>query len=210
MLRRAVSCFLDQSYQPRELVILYQTDDHATIDYLSKLDEPSVRAVEVAHSPRLSTGSLRNIALQAARGHYVAMWDDDDWHGPTRLAEQIGCLAQTGRAGCVLRRLVLYDGVTQSAYLSAVRGWEGSLVAERAAVPLFPDLRRGEDTAVLIRMANEKMLVALDRPALYIYVYHGGNTCNRAHWRRYLLPSATLLPSDESDRIRSLLTRGRE
>jgi len=206
MLRRAVSCFLSQTYVPRELLVLYQADDRATRDYLAALDEPSIRPLEMPCSPRLSTGRLRNIALEAACGHYVAIWDDDDWHGPTRLAEQISANVSAAKPGCVLSRVVLYDELTQSAFLSASRTWEGSLVAERTAVPPYPDLRRGSDTPSIARMLADKKLVALDRPELYVYVYHGGNTWNREHWEANLLRFAHPLSVDDFERVRSLLS----
>ncbi len=206
MLRRAVACFLGQTCPDRELVVLYPADDRATGDYLAGLGDPSIRPIEVPAG--LTPGALRNIALEAARGHYMALWDDDDWHAPTRLAEQIAVAGTAGRRGCVLLRLTLYDETTRSAFLSARRTWEGSLVAERSVVPPFPDLARGSDTPVITRLMEEEKLVALDRPDLYVYVYHGANTWNRAHWDTNLLPYAAPLSPGESLRIRSLLSRG--
>jgi hypothetical protein len=108
----------------------------------------------------------------------------------------------------VLLRLTLYDETTRSAFLSARRTWEGSLVAERSVVPPFPDLARGSDTPVITRLMEEEKLVALDRPDLYVYVYHGANTWNRAHWDTNLLPYAAPLSPVESLRLSSLLSRG--
>jgi glycosyltransferase involved in cell wall biosynthesis len=205
LLKRAVSCFLAQTYEPRELVVVAQADDIATREYLAALQEPSVRHVEVPASPRLSTGALRNISLQAARGHYVAIWDDDDWHGPARLAEQIDAILRERGTACILWRLILYDTVTQSALRSAPRGWEGTLVAERTAVPAYPDQQRGSDTPVVGQLWDAGKVVVLDRPELYVYVYHGGNTWNRQHWEQNLLPYAEALPDGENERVRSLL-----
>lgn len=161
--------------------------------------------MEIPPSPRLPTGSLRNISLQAARGHYVATWDDDDWHAPTRLAEQVDAIQQERAVACVLWRLILFDTVTRSAFRSAARGWEGTLVAERSVMPAYPELQRGSDTPVVARLRAGGKLVALDKPELYIYVYHGGNTWNRAHWEENLLPHAEVLPAGEAGRVRSLL-----
>ncbi len=97
LLRRAVACFLGQTYQPRELVMLYQSDDQTTRHYLEGLNEPSIRSVEVPSTPPLRLGVLRNLSLQASRGYYVAQWDDDDWHDPTRLAVQVAALKKSGR-----------------------------------------------------------------------------------------------------------------
>jgi len=205
MLRRAVACFLQQTYQPCELVLVHQADDAHTLDYLATLDVPSIRTVEVPASPRLNVGALRNISLQAAHGHYVAVWDDDDWHAPTRLAEQISAISSTGMQGCILARLTLYDETTRSAFLSARRLWENCLVAERTAVPNYPDLPRGSDTPVIGNMAMASKLVTIDRPDLYTYIYHGKNVWNRAHWENNLLPHAQSMTRSETELVESLL-----
>ncbi|OGA36510.1 MAG: hypothetical protein A3F75_11005 [Betaproteobacteria bacterium RIFCSPLOWO2_12_FULL_64_23] len=205
MLRRAVSCFLNQTYQPRELVVLYEADDPATRDHLGTLNEPSIRPVEVPALPKLTLGALRNLSVEASRGHYVAQWDDDDWHGPTRLAEQIGAIRANRKLACVLSRWVLYDQVTKAAFLSGTRPWEGSLVAERNTVPLYPDLPRGEDSCVIERMRSEGKLVGLDSPHLHVYIYHGANTWERSHWQKNLLPFAQPLTPEDTERVKSLL-----
>jgi glycosyltransferase involved in cell wall biosynthesis len=205
MLRRAVSCFLSQTYQPRELVIVYQSDDAATKEYVTNLGHDSIRALEIPPSPQLGPGSLRNIAMQAAHGQYVAVWDDDDWYGPLRLAEQMRAIAAGGRAGCLLPRLMLYDCVTQSAFLSQDRNWENTLVALRSAVPPYSDARRGSDTEVVYRMAEEGKLVRLERSDLYIYVFHGGNVWDREHWEKNLLAHAQPMTRAESQRVRATL-----
>jgi len=104
MLSRAISCFLDQSYPARELVVVYEDDDAATRKYLLDFDEPSVRPIMVASSPKLTLGALRNISIQSSRGFFVAQWDDDDWYAPTRLAEQIKAIRTDDRRGCILAR----------------------------------------------------------------------------------------------------------
>ena len=205
MLRRAISCFLNQTYRNRELVIVYDADDQATNDYLVTLGETSIRPFKVEASPRPSLGALRNVSIQVSRGQYVTQWDDDDWHGPTRLAEQIGALQQSGKQGCVLSRWILYDAVTKTAFLSGNRAWEGSILAMRSAMPRYPDLSKGEDTVAIRQMISENKLVGLDRPLLYIYIYHGTNTWERSHWEQNLLRYSQILSQDDQERVRHLL-----
>jgi glycosyltransferase involved in cell wall biosynthesis len=205
MLQRAITCFLNQTYKPRELVVVYESDDKSTHDYLASLDEPSIRPFMVEVSPKLTLGALRNLSLRFSSGYYFAQWDDDDWHGPTRLAEQIRALQKTGKQGCVLLRWVMYDNVTKTACLSGTRPWEGSIVAVRSTMPLYPDLPKGEDTDVIQQMVSEKRLIGIDKPQLYIYTYHGDNTWERSHWEQRLLPFSQVLPQSEQERVRSLL-----
>jgi hypothetical protein len=59
-------------------------------------------------------------------------------------------------------------------------------------------------------MLADTRLVAMDRPELYVYNYHGRNLRNRAHWDANLLPFAQPLTRDESERVRFLLAPERE
>ncbi len=205
MLRRAISCFLKQTYQPRELLVLFEADDFATREYLATLNEPSVFGVEVPVSPKLSLGSLRNLSVKVSRGHFLAQWDDDDWHGPTRLADQIGAVLAGRKAACVLSRWILYDQVAHAAYLSGIRLWEGSLVAERSAMSLYLDSWRGEDTCVIDRIFSEGILVTLEQPQLYVYIYHGANTWDRSHWQQNILQFAQPLGREDTEWVRAVL-----
>lgn len=70
--------FSRQSWPNKELVIIdsspspYRTEDH--------------RVRVLASPPGSSIPRKRNLALQAARGRYLAWSDDDDWQHPERLA----------------------------------------------------------------------------------------------------------------------------
>jgi glycosyltransferase involved in cell wall biosynthesis len=206
-LRRAVACFLAQTYRPLELLVLYEADDAATRSYLESVDEPSVRGVEVPSEPRLALGTLRNLALRAASGSYVAQWDDDDWHAPARLADQMRVIGRTGRPACVLLRWTIFDAETQSAFISGERAWEGSLVAERCSVPPYLEQSRGEDTDVIDTMLRQEKLAFLDDPHLYIYVYHGGNVWDRPHWEE-LMQASRPLSREMSARVGTILEAG--
>jgi glycosyltransferase involved in cell wall biosynthesis len=204
LLRRAVFCYLSQTYQPRELIVLYDADDTATRDYLATLSEPSIRAIEAPSLPRLRLGALRNLSLQVSRGPLVAQWDDDDWCAPARLAEQVDALRVSGKPACVLWRWLLYDAPRRAAFLSGERAWEGSLVAERAAVPPYPDLCQGEDVPVINCLWEREQLALLDRPDLYVYVYHGANTWDQPHWEG-IVSGAQPLTREETERVSFLL-----
>jgi glycosyltransferase involved in cell wall biosynthesis len=205
LLRRAVQCFLRQTYSQKELIVLYESDDIATRYFVAQLNEPSILAIEVSATPRLTLGSLRNLAVRVSRGNYVAQWDDDDWHGPARIEEQMSALETHGRPGCVLLRWLLYDEVTHKAMVSHTRAWEGSLLARRDAMPLYADLPKFEDTPAVTSMLNEDKLVGLDRPDLYVYTYHGANTWERSHWDQQIALFATPLNDEDTEQVRNAL-----
>ncbi|HSJ97207.1 MAG TPA: glycosyltransferase family A protein [Myxococcota bacterium] len=206
MLRRAVAAFHAQTHAERELVVVFESDDGATRACLEGLAGPSLRAVEVPAAPKRTLGELRNICAAAARGRYVAQWDDDDWHAPGRLAAQLAVARGRVAAGCVLLRWTLYDAPLRQAYVSGRRTWEGSLLIERAALPPYPALARGEDSEVVKALLAAGRLCGLDhRPELYVYVHHGANTWGRAFFKRNMAAHAEALCAAETRRIERLL-----
>lgn len=204
-LRRAVARFQAQTLASRELVVQCLDDDHATRDYLASLDDPGVRSIVIPGQPRPTLGARRNIALRAARGRLIATWDDDDWYGATRLAEQVDAMRRTRSAACLLKREFFFDAGSGDAYVSGPRGWENSLVALREVLPTYPEVDRGEDTAVVAALARAHRIALLDRPELYVRTLHGSNTTGSEHWRRNLLPSAQRLDMAQARQVRAWL-----
>ncbi len=172
LLRRAVACFSSQTHAARELLILWESDDAATRAYVETLQSPDMRAMEVPALPRQPLGALRNLAVQASQGTYFAQWDDDDWHAPTRLAEQLAHIQSSGKPACVLARWLMFDQVTSLAYVSRGRRWEGSLLCDRAFTPSYAELAKGEDLPAVEqlwqagRLAGRRQLIAHRQPTL--------------------------------------------
>jgi hypothetical protein len=200
LLMRAVRCFLEQTYLPREMLIVFDSDDAATRQYIGTLADDRIRSVEVPESPRRTLGSLRNLAISEARGQYICQWDDDDWYHPDRLTVQLSALRASGRPACVLSRWTCLDVESRRAYISPHRAWEGSILVERGQMVAYPDLTRGEDTVAIEALAQRQQLHMLDRPELYVYTFHGSNTWDRSHWA-YLLGKSTVVPWSDSQQI---------
>lgn len=206
LLSRALACFRSQTWQNKEFVLLYESDDAETAAYAATLaGDPQIRCVEVPVSPKLPLGALRNLSIKAASGEYIAQWDDDDWSGPARLAVQMDAIQKHQRPACVLVRWTMYDAVERLAYVSGQRAWEGSLLARRDVVPPYPELRIAEDTPSVQAMLRDRLLVGLDFPELYIYTFHGTNTWDLHHWKEELLPWCQPLGARELEDIEKAL-----
>lgn len=188
MLRRVIECFYDQIYENKQLVIVYEDFDQPTVNFIKGYHfSPEVKLVEIASTSRkLSLGELRNISIQKADGEYVCQWDDDDWYDPERLSSQMQCIMDSGKAGCILSRWIVFDSRTKKAYLSNFRLWEGSILCKKEVIlqKPYPDMAKGEDTSVIdyLYMINE-LYIANDMPYLYLYVYHGNNTWDEDHFK---------------------------
>ena len=180
--RFAIAGFLAQTHLARELVIVSDTPSPELVAHIAALGDPRIRMIRAAPAP---LGSLRNIAVSAAQGEIVAQWDDDDLYAPNRLSVQLAALRQSGDAAILLVRWTIWWPDRYRLALSGRRGWEGTLLGWKDQLLPYPDLVRGEDSAMINAMlAAEVPIGLIDRPDLYCYVVHGGNSWNRQHFRR--------------------------
>jgi glycosyltransferase involved in cell wall biosynthesis len=96
-LRPAVQSVLEQTLKDWELIIADDGSEGETADFLSTLaDHPRVKLLKLRHTGNPS--SVRNAALHAAQGHYVAFMDSDDLWVPKKLETQLS--AQNASDGC--------------------------------------------------------------------------------------------------------------
>jgi len=202
MLRRSIALFERQTYPDKELLIVYRSRDAETKAYVGSLSDPRIRGVEAPSDSNVLLGGLRNIAVAASKGRYVATWDDDDWHAPERLQAQMEVIREHARPGCVLRRCQVFDLAALRAFVSGPYTWEMSMVCEKAALPAYPNVGRGEDRQVIGHLLRSHQLIELERPDLYIYVYHGGNTCGRSHFKRNVFADAVALGAEATEKMR--------
>jgi glycosyltransferase involved in cell wall biosynthesis len=198
LLKFAIDGFARQTYPNRELVVVCDSPALPQDDPLERAIRdaacPNIRLIRVEAASRsgaqpggLTLGELRNIAVDRAAGRYVCQWDDDDLYDPCRLEMQQRVLAAAGAQACLLGRWMIWWPAENRLAVSCERDWEGSLLCERATMPRYPALRRGEDTPVVEHLRRSARVVRMDLPRLYTYVVHGGNTFTaphfEAHWQ---------------------------
>lgn len=86
---QALKMFSAQTYPNKELVIVDDSTDHETRDYMSGLSAWPWNLRYHQVYTRVSVGTKRNLACEHARGSVIAHFDDDDWQNPHRLANQL-------------------------------------------------------------------------------------------------------------------------
>jgi len=190
-----------------ELLVVYEDDDQETAEFISTLNRH--HALRTIQAPAgTSLGALRNLAVNSARSDVVVQWDDDDWYAAERLAIQLDAMEESRAAACLLSRWTIYDVVTSRAFISHYRAWEGSLMAQRGALGGYDDnLTKCEDTPVVEALLERGDIVFVDRPDLYVYVYHGRNTWDRGHWEE-IFDASTPLSSSDAAHIAEQLNKG--
>ncbi|AYJ85957.1 glycosyltransferase [Sphingomonas paeninsulae] len=185
----AIECYRRQSYANRELVIVTAKRDSAVGALVAELNDPTIRCHEVEDRV---LGELRNFSVAQASGDFVCHWDDDDLYHQDRLALQMAAIAATGAKACFLSRLLLWWPERELLRVSYGRTWEGSMVADRSVVPVFPALAREEDFYVVAKMAALHALVQIDYPMGYCYTVHDRNVNDEEHFERVFSRSSAI------------------
>lgn len=81
VLCEAVTCFVEQDYQDKELIIL----NNHPVPLVCHL--PQVRIIN--ESGHASLGDCRNRLLKEAKGEFVRTWDDDDLYLPWAISQGV-------------------------------------------------------------------------------------------------------------------------
>lgn len=206
-LARTIRCFLSQTYQNRELIVIYPEADERTAQCLRVFESPQIRSYGI-NRPGATLGELRNFSIECARGDYVCGWDDDDWHNPQRLQRQFAALASSKKGACVLARMFIYDSLHQKAYLSCERLWENSVMFDKAEAGQlgirYPHLNTREDYGLVHALIEKNLLYPVNDPTSYIYHITGANTCEASHFH-YMLKRSTILSDQQSAVVREAI-----
>jgi len=189
--KKAVQCFLDQTYENRELVIINSGDDRYTkhiMRYLSSIKGFDPSYIRLYNVEKRSIGELRNMGLDKSEGEYVIVFDDDDYHHPERIDKQIELCLKSNIDGTILRNFkAVYKNFIfpDKVYIcTMLPGLEGTLLFRKGEVR-YPDMNQGEDTGFLERLKEASYSIAIiDEPYdMYHYNFYGKNTVSKAHFQ---------------------------
>ncbi|MEO8062860.1 MAG: glycosyltransferase family A protein [Pseudomonadota bacterium] len=196
-LRRAITCFDEQDYANRELVVVFEDDDEETADVLASLtaSHGSIRIIKVPSEPKLTLGQLRNISIDQSVGEFFCQWDDDDWYHGERISRQVRAAISNARDACLLTNWIIFDEVSRQAYHSNFRLWEGSILCRKSVWSdglTYPAIPRSEDNVFVDQLVGRVAIFPLVMTGLYIYTAHRNNTWPRAHFEEIFLHSQRL------------------
>jgi len=207
-LARAITCFLGQTYEPRELVVVHRSDDAETKAVLERYaDNGKIVPISLEKDPARTLGHLRNISIERCNGEYFCQWDDDDWYHEDRIRLQVAGALDNHQDASVLTHLLFFDVASGKAYLSNMRLWEGTLLCRKAALGTsvrYRALPRMEDSFFMNAVIEHARVYPLVAPQLYIYEIHQSNTWNSEHFN-FMLARAQPLSSTATSQIRGIL-----
>jgi glycosyltransferase involved in cell wall biosynthesis len=197
--RFAIECYQRQTYRNRELVVVCDVPGAEIAGWIAGLGDESIRYVE---TDKAVLGALRNVSVAAARGDLVCQWDDDDLCHPKRLEVQRDLMRKAGAGAHFLSQWMLWWPERRLLGLSALRPWEGTMLARREIMPPYPEIPLREDAAVVAEILKNNRVTWNRRPTLYCYVFHGGNSWDRSHFEMlFERASLRIAPEDYDQQL---------
>ena len=89
-LRRAIESVTRQSLHDIELLIVDDASEDASLALARSLAAADSRISVIALRRNQGKSHAMNVAIERARGHWIAVLDADDWYEPDRLAVLVG------------------------------------------------------------------------------------------------------------------------
>lgn len=198
LMDRYFESFRNQTYKNFEIIIV---DDCSTDDsYYNAVDyaEKSELSIKVLKSDKnAGPGNARNIGMDAASGEWITFVDNDDWVDTSLLAE-IEKVLVGHKVDCVIYDYYTTDGVNNKLGASMYCGSEGVVTLSdcmkyvrnhsvgkvynlekcRKGNIRYPNLRRCEDVAFVIRAIDACGGAYYLRKPLYYYYQRPGSLSN--------------------------------
>lgn len=209
-LKRAIICFLNQTYLKKELIIVHEKKCPFFFNLKKEyIDHNNIKFYHIERDLQYSLGKLRNFAISQSNGKYICQWDDDDWYHPERIKIQLESLIKSKLPSTILTKWTVFDSIKNEAYISNERLWEGSILCLKSIFKKisYSDEEKGEDTPVISYLDNRNEIFRIkNMPYLYIYVFHGENTWSIDHWEK-IFSASIKLSDNESKIIREILKK---
>jgi len=212
-LKAAVESLFAQTFPHWELIIADDGSDALTRSYLQTLQQPPrVEVIWLSHSGK--PAAVRNAALRAARGEYVAFLDSDDLWLPQKLQRQIASLRRHPQRRWSYTAFAVVDAAGQPKTASdperpAQSGWIMEKMLTDETVIALPsvvvarqlleqlgafdeELVMCEDDELWLRLAAHSEIDAIDEPLTLIrrHRQHSGDDVTAWRDRRRVFEKA--------------------
>lgn len=176
MLQRAIACFRKQDYPNTELVLCYPQEDLLTRIIADRIEAMSIiKMIRIEHSEQEEPLFTKNIAINAATGSYICMWNEGHWYHESRISDQYTVLRKSPFKSSILMHVLIFDFKHQRTYCSRYANWQETLFCEKQLLleASYIHIERAEENPVIHFLSSRNVLYHISHaPHLYIYIYN--------------------------------------
>jgi glycosyltransferase involved in cell wall biosynthesis len=172
-LERAIDCFMNQSYENKEMIIIYQESDLDTLRLISKLLDVRIKILCAPSGTEVTLGGLRNFSVSKSSGDYFIQWDDNDWHHKDRIKLQMESVFTFGREASVLTNIILFYIKNKSAYFSTSLPCQSTILCSRHLYERgfrYPEINHDDDAGLLQQLLSGNKMSPITAFPCYISV----------------------------------------
>jgi len=194
LIKKSISCFNQQTYSNKNLLIVSQGDKQTNEEIKSLLPK---NGIFFSTTPKLSLGAMRNLSVELANGEIVCQWDDDDLSHPERLMTQYKELISSDHhVASMYTQFLKYFSTNKSLYWCDWSG-ERTLPAQYICNTLMfrkkvfgtnicypetgPQSNVEEDLNFLGKLLGVGQVAKVTKGYQFVYVYHGKNVYDLEH-----------------------------
>jgi len=88
-IKKTIKSVIDQSYKNIEIIIIYDNETDAELNYIKKLKILDSRIKLIVNNKNIGAGKSRNRGIQIAKGKYISFLDSDDLWKKDKLKKQL-------------------------------------------------------------------------------------------------------------------------
>jgi len=195
--QQSIQCFQNQTFENKELWVMYRNNDEKSIEIAKKYDtdnhillkevangvshiwlqeytskaDSNLFFVEVQAIHFANKGKIRNLANALTSAEYFCTWSPNAFHAADRMEKQFNFTTFVDKPANVLANVTVYNQLNSLASISLPReyGFIETLFAKKDTL-VFPDLETGEEFEVQNTLFNYNKISVLDEPALYTQI----------------------------------------
>ncbi|MDA9682197.1 glycosyltransferase family 2 protein [bacterium] len=195
---RSIISFSKQTWPNKELVIVAESFNNTSL----KLLKSNNIKYQLINQPKLlSLGDYRNLSVSHSTGDYVCIWDDDDYYCCNRITAMMSIIKAAQCDIVFNEQIYIWWEERSILFLTSRRCWEGSMLAKRSCMGVYPSTQKGEDTFTSHNMMLHHKTALIQEPSLYCYTVNGKNTCNNDHFQHLLNTSSCICTGDQKKEI---------
>jgi glycosyltransferase involved in cell wall biosynthesis len=169
---------MNQSYENKEMIIIYRESDLDTLRFISKLLDVRIKIFCAPSGTELTLGGLRNFSVAKSSGDYFIQWDDRDWHHKDRVKLQMESVFSFAREASVLTNILLFDIKNKDAYFSTTQPWQNTILCRRHLYDRgfrYPEINHNEDAALLQQLLSSNKVSPISSFPCCISILTGDN-----------------------------------
>ena len=191
-LPRAMASVTAQTCEDWECVFVDDGSTDGSYEWMREIADPRFRCLRSAVNR--GRGAARQLALDTARGRYLAMLDADDWYYPQKLQRELDCIAADPGIALVSASLAIVDPADRLAGIRRSKPHDCSMAGTNwTSVCFAPSLIRmevarqvgfdctyrvGEDRDFLLRLLPGRAYTCLPE-TLYAYTEYASATLEK-------------------------------